>query len=141
MHWEVEVEDVPVAAAPPRLLFAPEFEDDPYYRVTPSWPEIPTDNLSEKSIAAIRAHHVPRDESVNLIAVQQAVMDDAARKYAGHITAIETHGLYGGFSLARIPGQQLSVLVAVDGHIKLYIATATDTVGGFDIEDQEHDWG
>ena len=62
-------------------------------------------------------------------------------KYTGRITAIETHGLYGGFSLARVPGQQLTVLVAIEGRMKRYIATATDTVGGFAIEDQEHDWG
>lgn len=83
MHWEVEVDDVPVVAAPPRSVFAPGFETDPNYTVTPSWPEIPTDSLSDKSVAAIRSHHVPRDQSVDLIAVQQAVMDDAAGKIHG----------------------------------------------------------
>lgn len=52
--------------------------------------------------------------------------------------------MYGGYSLplsATHPGEQLTVLVAIEGRINMYIATATDTAGGFVIEDQQQHCG
>lgn len=132
MHWEPD----PGGTAPVQeeLFFDPGFNDDPNYVVTASWPDIPF-NLPDTASKVIRSHHVPQDQSVDLIAVQYAVMDDAARRYGpGRVTSISTHGFYGGYSLARVPGQQLTVRVAIEGHSKWYTATATDSKGGFRID-------
>lgn len=135
MHWEPD----PCGTAPvqPELFFDPGFDNDPDFVVTPSWSEIPF-NLPDTALKVIRSHHVPREESVDLIAVQRAVMDDAARRHSpGRVTSISTHGFYGGYSLPRVPGQQLTVRVAIEGHPKWYTATATDSKGGFRIDPAE----
>jgi cell wall assembly regulator SMI1 len=132
MHWEPDPEAMEQRT--PQLIFDPGFDVDPNYVVTPTWPEIPF-NLPDTASEVIRAHHVPREQSVDLIAAQHAVIDDATRRYSpGRITAVRTHGFYGGFSLPRVPGQQLNVLVAVEGQDKWYTVTATDTYGGFRID-------
>jgi cell wall assembly regulator SMI1 len=131
MHWEPDPEGTNKRL--PQLIFDPGFDDDPNYVVTPIWPEIPF-NLPDTASKVIRSHHVPREQSVDLIAAQYAVIDDATRRYRpGRITSIGLHGFYGGFSLPRVPGQQLRVRVAVGGHDKWYTITATDTDGGFRI--------
>lgn len=136
MHWEVEARSYSSTSVPQGPAPVPAESTGP---VTPTWPDIPQD-LPENAIKALRAHHVPRDQSVDLIAVQQSVIDDALRKYKGPVTGVRTHGINGGYSLPRIPGATLSVIVVIGGLRKLYTATATatDSVGGYTIKDEHH---
>lgn len=86
MHWEPDPEGMNQQL--PQLYFDPGFDDDPNYVVTPTWPEIPF-NLPDTASKVIRSHHVPREQSVDLIAAQYAVIEDAARRYRpGRVTAI-----------------------------------------------------
>lgn len=133
MYWEVDSSDTP--SAPTNTFIDPGAADDPTFVVTPFWPDMEEALLGMPSADVIRSHHVPRDQSVDLIAAQNAVIEDAARRYkTSRVTAIALHGMYGGFSLPRVPGAQIDILIGIDGEIKVYRATATDEVGGFTIE-------
>jgi len=135
MHWEPAADGT--RPAPPDTLYAPGAENNPDFVITPWWPDIEQSllGLPDTAREVISSHHVPRDQSVDLIAVQNAVIHDVARNYSpGQVTYIAPHGMYGGFSLPRVPGAHIDIIVGIDGQRSMYRATATDDQGAFTVE-------